>query len=117
MIHLLQKLFLYSKETMSLEKFQKIAKRLIETFIYRLNNFSKTNILVQNNNKIENQILLELKNFLIKNKNLSDNEIFSAIDKDCDGIINILFLNKFYILLITKFNKARIKKEIINLLV
>ena len=42
---------------------------------------------------------------------------FSATDKDCDGIINILFLNKFYILLITKFNKARIKKEIINLIV
>ena len=50
---------------------------------------------VVKNNKIENQILLELKNFLIKNKNLSDNEIFSTIDKDCDGIINILFLNKF----------------------
>ena len=30
---------------------------------------------------------------------------------------NTLFLNKFYILLIKKFNKARIKKEIINLLV
>ena len=72
---------------------------------------------VVKNNKIENQILLELKNFLIKNKNLSNNEIFSAIDKDFDGIINILFLNKFYILLIKKFNKARIKKEIINLLV
>ena len=72
---------------------------------------------VVKNNKIENQILLQLKNFLIKNKNLSDNEIFSAIDKDCDGIINTSFLNKFYILLITKFNKARIKKEIINLLV
>ena len=42
---------------------------------------------VVKNNKIENQILLELKNFLIKNKNLSDNEIFSTIDKDCDGII------------------------------
>ena len=50
---------------------------------------------VVKNNKKENQILLELKNFLIKNKNLSDNEIFSEIDKDCYGIINILFLNKF----------------------
>ena len=172
---------LYSKEQMSLEKFQKIAKRLreymklkniseiglfkkfdknndgfiscidfnstigsiiplppamrdqffnfldfyknglvdLETFISRLNNFSKTNILVQNNNKIENQILLELKNFLIKNKNLSDNEIFSAIDKDCDGIINIndlkIFLTKDLMISEDECTKEKLERVMMSL--
>ena len=91
----------------------------LETFISRLNNFSKTDILVHNNNIIENQILQKLKNFVIKNKNLSDNEIFAAMDKDCDGIININDLRKFLVkdLMISEkdFSKAKLERVMMSL--
>ena len=91
----------------------------LETFISRLNNFSKTDILVHNNNIIENQILQEFKNFVIKNKNLSDNEIFAAMDKDCDGIININDLRKFLVkdLMISEkeFSKAKLERVMMSL--
>ena len=91
----------------------------LETFISRLNNFSKTDILVHNNNIIENQILQELKNFMIKNKNLSDNEIFAAIDKDCDGMININDLRKFLVkdLMISEkeLSKAKLERVMMSL--
>ena len=91
----------------------------LETFISRLNNFTKTNILVQNNNKTENEILQELRNFVIKNKNLSDNEIFAALDKDCDGIININDLKKFLVkdLMISEqdLSKAKLERVMMSL--
>ena len=91
----------------------------LETFISRLNNFSKTNTLVQNNNKIENEILQELKNFVIKNKNLSDIEIFSAMDKDCDGMINIkdlrTFLTKDLMISEQEFSKAKLERVMMSL--
>ena len=52
---------------------------------------------MQNINKIENEILKELRNYFLKNKNLSGNEISAAMDKDCDGIININDLKKLLI--------------------
>ena len=91
----------------------------LETFISRLNNFSKTNILVQNNNKTENEILQELRNYFLKNKNLSDNEIFAAMDKDCDGIININDLKKFLVrdLMISEqdLSKAKLERVMMSL--
>ena len=91
----------------------------LETFISRLNNFTKTDILVQNNNKIENEILQELKDFMKKNKNLSDNEIFAAMDKDCDGIINIEDLKKFLVkdLMISEkdFSKSKLERVMMSL--
>ena len=91
----------------------------LETFISRLNNFSKTDILVQNNNIIENEILKELKDFVRKNKNLSDNEIFAAMDKDCDGIINIEDLKKFLVkdLMISEkdFSKSKLERVMMSL--
>ena len=91
----------------------------LETFISRLNNFSKTNNLVQNNNKIENEILQELRNYFLKNKNLSDNEIFAAMDKDCDGIININALKKFLIkdLMLSEqeLSKAKLERVMMSL--
>ena len=67
----------------------------IDTFVAGLEGFSKTNILIQNNNKIENEIMDNLKEFIIKNNKLSDNEIFDVMDKDCDGLINIDDFKKF----------------------
>ena len=91
----------------------------LETFISRLNSYSKTNILVQNNNITENVVLEELKNFMIKNKNLSDNEIFAAMDKDCDGLININDFKKFLIkdLMIpeSELSKARLERVMMSL--
>ena len=61
----------------------------LETFISRLNSFVSTHTMVQNENYIENSIIDSLKEFIIKNKNYSDTEIFQVMDKDCDGIINL----------------------------
>ena len=69
----------------------------LNTFIAALEGFSNSNVLIQNNNKIENEILDELKKFIIKNNKLSDNEIFEVMDKDCDGLVNIDDFRKFII--------------------
>ena len=91
----------------------------LETFISRINNFSNVNVLVQNNNKIENEILEKMREFIIKNKNLSDNEIFEVIDKDCDGLINIEDFKLFVInnLQISEreFNKAKLERVMMSL--
>ena len=91
----------------------------LETFISRINDFSNENVLVQNNNKIENEILEKMKEFMIKNKNLSDNEIFEVIDKDCDGLIS---LNDFKLFIInnlhiseTEFNKSKLERVMMSL--
>ena len=69
----------------------------LDTFIVALEGFSNSNILIQNNNKIENEILEEFKKYIIKNNTLSDNEIFQVMDKDCDGLVNIDDFKKFVI--------------------
>ena len=69
----------------------------IDTWVAGLEGFSSTNVLIQNNNKIENEILEKLKEFIIKNNKLSDNEIFQVLDKDCDGLINIDDFKKFVV--------------------
>ena len=69
----------------------------IDTWVAGLEGFSSSNVLIQNNNKIENEILEKLKEFLIKNNKLSDNEIFEVMDKDCDGLINIDDFKKFIV--------------------
>ena len=61
----------------------------LETFIARINKFVTTHVVVQNNNKIEKEIIDKMKQFIIDNKNLSDNEIFQVLDKDCDGLISL----------------------------
>ena len=56
---------------------------------------------------------------MIKNKNLSDNEIFAAMDKDCDGIINIEDLKKFLVkdLMISEkdFSKSKLERVMMSL--
>ena len=61
----------------------------LETFIARINKFVTTHIVVHNNNKIEREIIEKMKQFIVDNKNLSDNEIFQVMDKDCDGLISL----------------------------
>ena len=91
----------------------------LETFISRINNFSNVNILVQNNNKIENEILEKMREFMIKNKNMSDNEIFEVIDKDCDGLINLDDFKKFVVKNLnvseSEFNKAKLERVMMSL--
>ena len=65
--------------------------------IARINKFVTTHIIVQNNNKIEKEIMDKMKQFIIKNKDLSDNEIFQVIDKDCDGLISLNDFENFVI--------------------
>ena len=91
----------------------------LETFISRINNFTNVNILVQNNNKIENEILEKLREFMIKNRNMSDNEIFEVMDKDCDGLINLedfkLFVIKNLNISEIEFNKAKLERVMMSL--
>ncbi len=67
----------------------------LETFLFRFKDYDTTSTIVQNNNKIENVILEQMNKFIIKNKLLSDNEIFEIIDKDGDGLIGINDFKKF----------------------
>ena len=70
----------------------------LATFISRLSNSEnhrELNFLAHNSNFIENEILKKFKEFILKNNNLSDNEIYEIIDKDCDGIVNINDFQKF----------------------
>ena len=91
----------------------------LETFISRINSFSNVDILVQNDNKIENEILEKMKEFILKNKNLSDNEIFEVLDKDCDGLINIddfkLFIMNDLNICESEFNKAKLERVMMSL--
>ena len=63
----------------------------------RIIDYKTGDILIENNNEIEVKILERLKQFVIRNKNLSDNEIFRFMDKDCDGLINLDDLKLFII--------------------
>ena len=93
----------------------------LETFISRIDNYSvaSIDILVQNNNKIENEILEKMREFVLKNSNLSDNEIFAVMDKDCDGLINIedfkLFVLKNLHISEIEFNKAKLERVMMSL--
>ena len=58
-----------------------------ETFMTRLNYINGGN-LKENDRKIEDEIINKIKVFILKNKNLSDTEIFQIMDKDVDGIIS-----------------------------
>ena len=58
-----------------------------ETFMTQLN-YVDENHLSENDRKDENEIIGKIKSFILKNKHLSDNEIFQIMDKDLDGIIN-----------------------------
>jgi hypothetical protein len=85
----------------------------------RMKDFKSGDILVQNNNKIEIKILEQLKEFIIKNNKMSDNEIFQVIDKDCDGLISIDDLKSFIIndLFISEieFNKSKLERVMMSL--
>ena len=58
-----------------------------ETFMTQLI-YVDENHLSENDRKDENEIIGKIKSFIIKNKHLSDNEIFQIMDKDLDGVIN-----------------------------
>ena len=60
-----------------------------ETFKARLTYVDEeSSNLYENDRKEENEIIGKIKSFILKNKNLSDNEIFQIMDKDIDGIIS-----------------------------
>ena len=90
-----------------------------ETFTKRLIDYKSGDILIQNNNEIEVKILEGLKQFVIKNKNLSDNEIFRFIDKDCDGLIGLDDLKIFIIdnlhIPEIEFDKAKLERVIMSI--
>ena len=76
-------------------------------------------MIIQNNSEVEVKSLEKMKNFVIKNKNLSDTEIFRFIDKDCDGLINIddlksFIINNLYIPEI-EFDKAKLERVMMSL--
>ena len=48
----------------------------LDTFVSRINKFVTTHVIVQNNHKIETEIIDRIKKFIKDNSNLSDNEIF-----------------------------------------
>ena len=90
-----------------------------ETFRKRMIDYKSGDILIQNNNEIEVKILDKMKDFVIKNKNLSDNEIFRFMDKDCDGLINIDDLKSFIInnlhISEIEFDKAKLERVMMSL--
>ena len=90
-----------------------------ETFQKRMVDFKSVDILVHNNNEVEAKILKKMKEFVIKNKNLSDNEIFRFIDKDCDGLINLDDLRIFIIDSLhipeIEFDKGKLERVIMSL--
>ena len=90
-----------------------------ETFTKRIVDYNSGDIIIQNDNKKEIEILEKLKEFICKNKKLSDTEIFQAMDKDCDGLINIKDLKSFIInnLFITEceFNKYQLQRIMMSL--
>ena len=90
-----------------------------ETFMKRIKDFTSGNILVQNNNKIEVEILEKFKEFILKNNKLSDNEIFEVIDKDCDGLISIndlkLFIKNNLFISEIEYNKAKLERVMMSL--
>ena len=91
----------------------------LNTFIVALEGFSKSNVLIQNNNKIENEILDEFRKFIIKNNKLSDNEIFEVMDKDCDGLVNIDDFRKFVIANLNipekEFNNSKLQRVMMTI--
>ena len=58
-----------------------------DTFMTRLNHLDE-DYLVETDRRNEDEIINKIKIFILKNKSLSDGEIFQIIDKDIDGIIN-----------------------------
>ena len=90
-----------------------------ETFMARINKFVTTHAIVQNNNKIEKEIIDKLKNFIKENKNLSDTEIFQVMDKDCDGLISIKDLEYFVKNNLTihekAFDKSKLERVMMSL--
>ena len=64
----------------------------LETFQKRFKEFKSNEAIIQNNNTIENKIIKEFSNWIIKtNKTskLSDSDVFVTIDTDNDGLINL----------------------------
>ncbi len=91
----------------------------LETFIARINKFVTTHVIVANNNKIELEIIEKMKQFIINNKNLSDNEIFQVIDKDCDGLVSLDDFESFVInnlnIYEKSFDKPKLERVMMSL--
>ena len=91
----------------------------LETFLKRFKEFKSYDVLINNNNKIENLILTKLSNWINDNKYLQDSEVFSIIDKDCDGIISINDLKYFIIKILgipdIEFNEFKLERVMQNI--
>lgn len=75
--------------------FRKLGMVDMDTFMKLFKEFTNREVIVQNNWDIENFIMDLLKKYIRDNKNLTDNEIFMAIDADYDGNISLDDFRKF----------------------
>ena len=89
-----------------------------ETFMTQLTYVNENNI-TENNRKTEDEIIDKIKSFILKNKNLSDNEIFQIIDKDTDGLISpedlILFCKENLDIHDNSLNRNKIERVMMTL--
>ena len=89
-----------------------------ETFMTQLTYICEDH-LTENDRKTENEIISKIKGFILRNKHLSDNEIFQIMDKDIDGIINpddlILFAKENLDMGEKVLNKNKIERVLMTL--
>ena len=70
----------------------------LETFLLRFKEFKSSAIVIENNNKIENEIINAFAEWLsITNDKLTDTEIFALLDNDKDGLISLQDFRYFVI--------------------
>jgi Ca2+-binding EF-hand superfamily protein len=67
----------------------------LDTFLKRFKEFTSNDVIIRNNWDIENGVLGELKSWVKKNSKLNENEIFAAIDYNCDGAICLSDFKRF----------------------
>ena len=91
----------------------------LETFVSRINKFVSTHAIVQNNHKIETEIIDRIKKFIKDNNKLSDNEIFQVMDKDCDGLVSLNDFENFIKTNLTcqekSFDKSKLERVMMSI--
>ena len=91
----------------------------LDTFVSRINKFVTTHVIVQNNHKIETEIIDRIKKFIKDNSNLSDNEIFQVMDKDCDGLVSLSDFENFIKTNLTcqekSFDKSKLERVMMSI--
>jgi Ca2+-binding EF-hand superfamily protein len=67
----------------------------LDTFLKRFKEFTSVDVVIKNNWEVENAVLSELKKWVKKHSKLNENEIFTAIDYNCDGSICLNDFKRF----------------------